>query len=195
MKKKIIGVIIAWLFGWAGGYRFYKKQKGWGFIYLFTCGLFGIGWIYDIVCSIISLFKNEPDISEPANDIQPPAPRKIRYHHKLRVKGVTYACKLDSGTKRQYVLQKTYKGDKFHLQEFKYKGEPAFLIVSDKLNLDIGTVPATLVDRIKQYEDSEFETDIILENIDWFEPEGKDDIVIYAEMLYVVYSDKATSVE
>ena len=61
MKKKIVGVVIAWLFGWAGGYRFYQKEKMWGFIYLFTLGLFGIGWIFDIIYSIFSLFTDNID--------------------------------------------------------------------------------------------------------------------------------------
>lgn len=42
------GLIIAILFGWAGGYQFYKGRVGMGILYLFTAGLFGIGWILDI---------------------------------------------------------------------------------------------------------------------------------------------------
>ncbi len=46
------GIIIAILFGWAGGFRFYKKQYGAGFLYLFTGGLGAVGWIVDIIIAI-----------------------------------------------------------------------------------------------------------------------------------------------
>ena len=45
-------IVIAALLGWAGGYRFYKKQYSIGVLYLFTVGLFGIGWILDIISAV-----------------------------------------------------------------------------------------------------------------------------------------------
>lgn len=47
-----MGTIIAITLGWAGGYRFYRKQYGLGVLYLFTFGLFGIGWFVDIFASL-----------------------------------------------------------------------------------------------------------------------------------------------
>lgn len=41
-------LIITILFGWLGMHKFIEKDDKLGFIYLFTFGLFGIGWIYDI---------------------------------------------------------------------------------------------------------------------------------------------------
>lgn len=46
------GVLIAVFIGWLGGYRFYKGQKGLGVLYLFTLGLAGIGWAFDIVQAV-----------------------------------------------------------------------------------------------------------------------------------------------
>ena len=46
------GLFLGVFFGWAGGYRFYKKQIGLGILYLFTFGLFGIGWIIDAVLAV-----------------------------------------------------------------------------------------------------------------------------------------------
>lgn len=43
------GLLIAIFLGWLGGYRFYKKQTGLGVVYLLTGGLFGIGWLVDII--------------------------------------------------------------------------------------------------------------------------------------------------
>lgn len=56
----MVGIIIAVLFGWAGGYRFYKKQAKMGIIYFFTCGLCGIGWIIDIVKAVSEYMKTAP---------------------------------------------------------------------------------------------------------------------------------------
>jgi len=43
--------VITLLFGWLGVYRFYKKKIVIGIVYIFTYGLFGIGWISDVVLS------------------------------------------------------------------------------------------------------------------------------------------------
>lgn len=34
--------------GFTGAHRFYRGEIGMGFLYLFTLGLLGIGWIHDI---------------------------------------------------------------------------------------------------------------------------------------------------
>lgn len=39
------------------GHKFYEGKIGMGIIYLFTCGLFGIGWFIDIISL---LFKPNP---------------------------------------------------------------------------------------------------------------------------------------
>lgn len=50
MNKKTNFYLTLFL-GWSGYYRFYKDQIVWGFVYLITFGLFGLGWIYDIFAS------------------------------------------------------------------------------------------------------------------------------------------------
>ena len=45
-------VIMTLLFGWTGYYRFHKKQYGLGVLYLFTFGLFGLGWLVDIFAAL-----------------------------------------------------------------------------------------------------------------------------------------------
>ena len=43
--------------GWAGAHKFYRKKIGAGFLYLFTVGLFGIGWVIDIVKTLIQSIR------------------------------------------------------------------------------------------------------------------------------------------
>jgi len=45
--SKVIGYIL-WLVGFSGAHRFYYGRQITGIIWLFTCGLFLIGWIVDL---------------------------------------------------------------------------------------------------------------------------------------------------
>lgn len=53
-------LLLTILFGWAGYYRFKKKQIGLGLLYLFTFGLFCIGWMIDIY----SAFKESKPLAQ-----------------------------------------------------------------------------------------------------------------------------------
>lgn len=75
MNKKILNKSIELLLCIFGGYlglhKFYKKDSKMGFIYLFTIGLFGFGWLADIFLISIELIKsfnlqnkNEPKTSQ-----------------------------------------------------------------------------------------------------------------------------------
>ena len=45
-----MGKFLVTLFlGWAGVHKFMEKKNKMGFVYLLTLGLFGIGWLIDIV--------------------------------------------------------------------------------------------------------------------------------------------------
>ena len=48
--RKDLGFAYLWwfIFGVCGGHRFYLRQYGWGWLYLFTGGLCGIGWLVDL---------------------------------------------------------------------------------------------------------------------------------------------------
>ncbi|WP_257284038.1 TM2 domain-containing protein [Endozoicomonas sp. SESOKO1] len=45
--SKVIGYIL-WIFGFLGAHRFYYGKPVTGTIWLFTLGLFGIGWLIDL---------------------------------------------------------------------------------------------------------------------------------------------------
>lgn len=53
----MVNFIITLLFGWCGIHKFLQKKAGMGFLYLFTFGLFGIGWIYDCIAAFRAISK------------------------------------------------------------------------------------------------------------------------------------------
>ena len=57
MKNKWVALLLCVFLGWFGVHKFYEGKILFGIVYLFTFGLFGIGWIVDI---IILLFKPNP---------------------------------------------------------------------------------------------------------------------------------------
>lgn len=57
MRNKWVSFFLCVFLGFFGAHKFYEGKIGMGILYLFTVGLFGIGWIIDI---IIILFKPNP---------------------------------------------------------------------------------------------------------------------------------------
>mgnify|MGYP003317131071 CR=1 FL=1 len=53
----ILELILCISLGWIGIHKFYKKRVGLGILYVFTFGLFGVGWIIDSVVLIANLIK------------------------------------------------------------------------------------------------------------------------------------------
>lgn len=48
MKSKLVAYLLWFFFGIFGFHRFYVHKVVTGIIYLFTCGLFFIGWFVDL---------------------------------------------------------------------------------------------------------------------------------------------------
>ena len=59
----MINLIVTIFLGPLGVHKFMQKKTGMGFLYLFTFGLFGIGWIVDIVIDFHNLFSKNPKIT------------------------------------------------------------------------------------------------------------------------------------
>lgn len=57
MKNKWVALLLCLFLGGFGAHKFYEGKIGMGILYLFTCGLFGIGWLVD---TIRILFKPNP---------------------------------------------------------------------------------------------------------------------------------------
>ena len=56
-KNKWVSFFLCLFLGFFGAHKFYEGKVGMGVLYLFTAGLFGIGWIVDL---IVILCKPNP---------------------------------------------------------------------------------------------------------------------------------------
>lgn len=56
-RNKWISFFLCLFLGFLGAHKFYEGKTGMGILYLFTFGLFGIGWIVDLIAL---LFKPNP---------------------------------------------------------------------------------------------------------------------------------------
>jgi hypothetical protein len=52
-KNQIVALLICFFLGYLGVHRFYLGYTGLGVLYLFTFGIFGIGWLIDLILLII----------------------------------------------------------------------------------------------------------------------------------------------
>lgn len=48
-KNKWVSLCLCIFLGYLGAHKFYEGKTGMGILYIFTIGLFGIGWIADII--------------------------------------------------------------------------------------------------------------------------------------------------
>lgn len=58
-KSKMVALVLCILLGIYGAHNFYTGKIGMGILYLFTAGLFGIGWIVDIIRIITGSFRDK----------------------------------------------------------------------------------------------------------------------------------------
>lgn len=76
-KNQTIELLLCIFLGYFGVHRFYAGKKKSGFLYLFTVGLCGIGWIYDIIAISIRILNKK---SKP----------RVLTEEDFRAAGVTY---------------------------------------------------------------------------------------------------------
>lgn len=57
MKNKWTAFFLCLFLGFIGAHKFYEGKFGMGILYIFTVGLFGIGWLIDLIAI---LFKPNP---------------------------------------------------------------------------------------------------------------------------------------
>ena len=117
--------------------------------------------------------------------------RKISYHKIFKVAGVTFPCMLNSETNRQEILEDCSESFTYYLQEYRYKGKLAYLVICKELGADIGTVPKEFVNTIVKYAKYEKrDTAIQCNKIDCFEPDNESNgkTIYYAKMQFIVYA-------
>ena len=61
-KSKTVALLLCIFGGGLGAHKFYVGKSGMGILYLFTLGLFGFGWIIDIILIATGMFKDEFDL-------------------------------------------------------------------------------------------------------------------------------------
>lgn len=61
-KSKIVALLLCIFLGVFGAHQFYVGKVGKGILYIFTCGLFGIGWFIDIILILCGSFKDSNDL-------------------------------------------------------------------------------------------------------------------------------------
>lgn len=53
----MVNFLFVLFLGWSGAHKFAQGKVGMGLLYLFTGGLFGIGWLYDIIIALTNISK------------------------------------------------------------------------------------------------------------------------------------------
>ena len=53
--SNLLDFLVTFFFGYLGIHKFMKHDNLMGFIYLFTVGIFGLGWLYDTIKAFIKL--------------------------------------------------------------------------------------------------------------------------------------------
>lgn len=129
--------ILVLLLGWSGIHKFIEKKTVLGTIYLFTLGLFGIGWLIDIVLAFKAM--NTQTIS---NDMQ------LVFSNDFMIVGAQYECRKNKKEMRQNIIKKMRPGMHVHVEKYSYNGSPAYMIVDPKSKMDLGVLSQGAADWI-----------------------------------------------
>ncbi len=58
-KNKWITLLLCFFFGYSGAHKFYVGRVVGGIVYLLTFGLFGFGWLIDLVTILFGRFRDQ----------------------------------------------------------------------------------------------------------------------------------------
>ena len=62
-KSRLVALLLCIFFGYFGVHRFYARRYLMGVVYLLTVGLFGIGWVVDIVLIALGRMRDGNGLS------------------------------------------------------------------------------------------------------------------------------------
>lgn len=113
MKNKNITIdfILCFSLGYLGVHKFYEGNKNLGIIYLCTLGIFGIGWLIDIVILFLAVLKHYS--STDVNDIQTNNSNTSTTKETIDVNGIKISFYEPTYTERKKSLYSKTKTNKF----------------------------------------------------------------------------------
>ena len=153
MKNKTTRILITVLGGWFGLHKFLDHKVGTGILYLFTGGIFGIGWIVDIVKAFLAPVQSSPYaftyVSNTSNTLPPNA--TIHFEKNFLIIGVKYECLKNPSVQRSYAINNTNLNTPVHVEKYFYQDAPAYMIVNSISNLDIGVLSAGAASWLTDY--------------------------------------------
>ncbi len=147
-KNKAITLILALFFGYFGFHRFYVGKKASGWVWLFTCGLFGIGWFIDIILILTDKFTNEQINNSSSKMKVDYTFMEIEQDFHTKVVGVTF--KNSDGSKRQDIIKKCKVGDDIIFKPVPTKEYPDAIGVFTTTGKQLGHVNADLALELKE---------------------------------------------
>lgn len=57
-KSRLTAFLLCLFLGWAGAHRFYVGKGGTGVLWMFSFGIFGMGWFVDLIMVALGSFKD-----------------------------------------------------------------------------------------------------------------------------------------
>lgn len=144
--------------GWLGVHRFMQKKYGTGILWLCTFGLFGIGWIADIVVAFTKLSANSQNKTEiqRGSEFNNQSERFIKSFDTVIV-GTFAKCSLDKNENREDLIRYVKPKWELSLQYWEYNGEPAYYVMHPS-GVDVGCLPKDISKNIyENYKECEFE--------------------------------------
>lgn len=58
-KNRLVALLLCFFLGYLGIHRFYVGKIGTGILWLLTAGIFGIGYVVDLILIIAGAFKDK----------------------------------------------------------------------------------------------------------------------------------------
>lgn len=147
--------------GWAGYARFRKGQVGLGVLWLFTFGMFCIGWLIDIVQAYQEMKSGTNNVSTPQS---PNYNMSMQFYNVVsdfhtKVVGVTF--KNDNGSDRQTIIKQCREGQDVIFRPTPSKKYPEAVGVFTTDGKQLGFLSAELAsDLIHKYPNNPMQVNI-----------------------------------
>lgn len=151
-----MGLFLCCLFGgFFGLHKFVEGKVGMGILYLCTGGLCGIGWLIDIIITLVKwLSKPKPvkQVKAPEPVVKTVKPESPYIIFTFTVAGVTFK----NGRKTRQAILRALKWEDeiietIDLEQYEYEGKPAVYVkINDQV---IGNIPADKVETFLEYEE------------------------------------------